>query len=311
MAINAIGPVWNGNEVWLIAAGGSMVVAFPHLYAAAFSGFYLALMLVLWLLILRGVGHRVPPPGGQRRSGRTAGTSPSRRRRPLLAVLFGAAFGNVLRGVPLDADGNFVGSFALLLNPFALLVRRARPVHAGHARRGVPRDEDRRRRPGAVARALLLPLWALTLRDARVRLCRELRAFGRTSRPTSSPPLRSCSSPRSASRARPAFLSSRAARTTPAPSSAARLHCGRPRLCRRRPVPAPAARARRQPARLARHLQHRLRPSQPGRRPGHLPVWPRHRDRLPGERVPGLAGEGGARNTHVREACRRPRALGH
>ncbi len=56
VAINAIGPVWNGNEVWLIAAGGSMVVAFPHLYAAAFSGFYLALMLVLWLLILRGVG---------------------------------------------------------------------------------------------------------------------------------------------------------------------------------------------------------------------------------------------------------------
>src|SRR5512142_1091979 len=54
-AISAIGPVWNGNEVWLIASGGAMVVAFPHVYASAFSGFYLALMLVLWLLILRGL----------------------------------------------------------------------------------------------------------------------------------------------------------------------------------------------------------------------------------------------------------------
>src|SRR5512146_2215738 len=66
VAINAIGPVWNGNEVWLIAAGGSMVVAFPHLYAAAFSGFYLALMIVLWLLLLRGLGiefrHQVDNP---------------------------------------------------------------------------------------------------------------------------------------------------------------------------------------------------------------------------------------------------------
>jgi cytochrome d ubiquinol oxidase subunit II len=54
-ALTTIGPVWNGNEVWLIAAGGAMVAAFPHLYAAAFSGFYLALMIVLWLLVLRGV----------------------------------------------------------------------------------------------------------------------------------------------------------------------------------------------------------------------------------------------------------------
>jgi cytochrome d ubiquinol oxidase subunit II len=55
-AIGSIGPVWNGNDVWLIAAGGSMVVAFPHLYASAFSGFYLALILVVWLLIMRVVG---------------------------------------------------------------------------------------------------------------------------------------------------------------------------------------------------------------------------------------------------------------
>jgi|WetSurMetagenome_2_1015567.scaffolds.fasta_scaffold43886_1 cytochrome bd ubiquinol oxidase subunit II len=119
-AIDAIGPVWNGNEVWLIAAGGAMVAAFPHLYASAFSGFYLPLMIVLWLLILRGVGielrHQVDSPLW--RDAWDVGFSAASA---LLAVLFGVAVGNVLRGVPLDADGNFVGSFGLLLNPFALL----------------------------------------------------------------------------------------------------------------------------------------------------------------------------------------------
>jgi cytochrome d ubiquinol oxidase subunit II len=120
IGINAIGPVWNGNEVWLLAAGGSMVVAFPHVYAAAFSGFYLALMIVLWLLVLRGVGiefrHQVDNALWQDAWDVTFSLASV-----LLAVLFGAAFGNVLRGVPLDAEGNFVGSFVLLLNPFALL----------------------------------------------------------------------------------------------------------------------------------------------------------------------------------------------
>jgi cytochrome d ubiquinol oxidase subunit II len=119
-AINAIGPVWNGNEVWLLAAGGAMVVAFPRLYAAAFSGFYLPLMIVLWLLILRGVAielrHQVDHDLWRQAWDVTfCGSS------ALLALIFGVAVGNVLRGVPLDADGNFVGSFALLLNPFALL----------------------------------------------------------------------------------------------------------------------------------------------------------------------------------------------
>ena len=118
--IDSIGPVWNGNEVWLIAAGGSMVVAFPTLYAASFSGFYLALMLVLWLLLLRGLGiefrHQIHHPMWEDAwdvvfSGASA----------LLAVLFGVALGNVLRGVPFDADGTFRGTFAVLLNPFALL----------------------------------------------------------------------------------------------------------------------------------------------------------------------------------------------
>jgi cytochrome bd ubiquinol oxidase subunit II len=119
-SIGAIGPVWNGNEVWLIAAGGSLVVAFPHAYASAFSGFYLALMLVLWLLILRGVGielrHQIESPLWRQAWDTTfCGAS------ALLAVLFGVALSNVMRGVPFDADGSFVGSFALLLNPFALL----------------------------------------------------------------------------------------------------------------------------------------------------------------------------------------------
>ncbi len=119
-AIDTIGPVWNGNEVWLLAAGGSMVVAFPAVYAASFSGFYLALMVVLWLLLLRGISiefrHQVDNPLWHEGwdvvfCGASA----------LLAVLFGVAVGNVLRGVPLDARGEFQGSFALMLNPFAVL----------------------------------------------------------------------------------------------------------------------------------------------------------------------------------------------
>jgi cytochrome d ubiquinol oxidase subunit II len=119
-AIDTIGPVWNGNEVWLLAAGGSMVVAFPHLYASAFSGFYLALMLVIWLLVLRGLGiefrHQVDSPLWQDAWDVTFSVSSV-----ALAVLFGVAVGNVLRGVPFDANGEFQGSFALLLNPFAIL----------------------------------------------------------------------------------------------------------------------------------------------------------------------------------------------
>jgi cytochrome d ubiquinol oxidase subunit II len=118
--VDAIGPVWNGNEVWLLAAGGAMVVAFPHLYAASFSGFYLALMIVLWLLLLRGLGiefrHQV-----ENDLWRHAWDVAFSLASLLLALLFGVALGNVLRGVPLDAGGEFRGTFALLLNPFALL----------------------------------------------------------------------------------------------------------------------------------------------------------------------------------------------
>jgi cytochrome d ubiquinol oxidase subunit II len=118
--VDAIGPVWNGNEVWLLAAGGAMVVAFPHLYATSFSGFYLALMLVLWLLVLRGLGiefrHQIDSDLW-RHAWDVAFCGASL----LLALLFGVALGNVLRGLPLDAGGEFRGTFALMLNPFALV----------------------------------------------------------------------------------------------------------------------------------------------------------------------------------------------
>ncbi|HEX4384481.1 MAG TPA: cytochrome d ubiquinol oxidase subunit II, partial [Myxococcales bacterium] len=102
----AIGPVWDGNEVWLIAAGGTLFFAFPRAYAISFSGFYLPLMLVLWLLILRGVSieFRAQLPGALWRAFWDAVFALSGL---LLAVVLGAALGNVLRGVGLDGSGAF------------------------------------------------------------------------------------------------------------------------------------------------------------------------------------------------------------
>jgi cytochrome d ubiquinol oxidase subunit II len=118
--VDTVGPVWNGNEVWLLAAGGAMFVAFPRLYAASFSGFYLALMLVLWLLLLRGLGiefrHQIDNDLWRRAWDVVYSLASL-----LLALLFGVALANVLRGVPMDANGEFRGTFALLLNPFSLL----------------------------------------------------------------------------------------------------------------------------------------------------------------------------------------------
>src|ERR1700685_2406192 len=104
--LRTIGPVWDGNEVWLIAAGGTLYFAFPALYAASFSGFYLPLMMVLWLLILRGVSIEFRSHvGGRIWSVFWDGTFALAS--ILLAIFFGAALGNVVRGVPLDASGNF------------------------------------------------------------------------------------------------------------------------------------------------------------------------------------------------------------
>jgi cytochrome d ubiquinol oxidase subunit II len=120
LLLNSIGPVWNGNEVWLLAAGGMMVVSFPRLYAAAFSGFYLALVLVLWLLILRGVSieFRGKIDHELWRALWDAGFCLGSL---LLALLLGVALGNVLRGLPIGPRGVFQGTFALMLNPYALL----------------------------------------------------------------------------------------------------------------------------------------------------------------------------------------------
>jgi cytochrome d ubiquinol oxidase subunit II len=106
MILRAIGPVWDGNEVWLIAAGGTLYFAFPLLYASSFSGFYLPLMMVLWLLMLRGIGielrgHMENPVWAGFFDLIFCGSS------ALLAMFFGAAIGNVVRGVPLGADGYF------------------------------------------------------------------------------------------------------------------------------------------------------------------------------------------------------------
>jgi cytochrome d ubiquinol oxidase subunit II len=106
VVIGAIGPLWTWNEVWLVASGGVFVLAFPKLMATAFSGFYLALMLVLWCLILRGIalelGGHVNDPMWRSLWDFVFASS-----NILLAILFGAAVGNVLRGVPLGTDGTF------------------------------------------------------------------------------------------------------------------------------------------------------------------------------------------------------------
>ncbi len=106
LVLRTIGPVWLGNEVWLVAAGGTLYFAFPTLYASSFSGFYLPLMMVLWLLILRGIaiefrGHVESPAWTPLWDVVFCAAS------FLLAVFYGAALGNVVRGVPLRADGTF------------------------------------------------------------------------------------------------------------------------------------------------------------------------------------------------------------
>jgi cytochrome d ubiquinol oxidase subunit II len=106
MTLASIGPVWDGNEVWLLAGGGTLYFAFPLLYASAFSGFYLPLIIVLWLLILRGVSlelrNHLNMGVWQTLLDGVFGLASL-----LLTIFFGAALANVLRGVPLQADGYF------------------------------------------------------------------------------------------------------------------------------------------------------------------------------------------------------------
>ena len=106
LVLRSIGPVWDGNEVWLLAAGGTLYFAFPLLYASGFSGFYLPLMMVLWLLMLRAIGiefrTHLHEPIWQGFFDVVFSVSSL-----LLAIFFGAALGNVIRGVPLGSDGYF------------------------------------------------------------------------------------------------------------------------------------------------------------------------------------------------------------
>jgi cytochrome d ubiquinol oxidase subunit II len=106
LVLAAIGPVWDGNEVWLLAAGGTLVFAFPQAYAAAFSGLYLALMIVLWLLVGRGVAIEFRSKHGSL-LWRSFWDAVFATCSTVMAVVLGVALGNVVRGVPIDASGYF------------------------------------------------------------------------------------------------------------------------------------------------------------------------------------------------------------
>lgn len=120
VVINTIGPIWDLNETWVIVGGASLFAAFPLWYATLFSGFYLALLLILASLILRGVSFEYRHKGhGAKWTGlfdtfiMIGSVVP--------ALLWGVAFANIIQGVPIDADGNFTGNLLTLLNPYGLL----------------------------------------------------------------------------------------------------------------------------------------------------------------------------------------------
>jgi cytochrome d ubiquinol oxidase subunit II len=118
--INTIGPVWDGNEVWVLVAGGATFAAFPEWYATLFSGFYLPLLLILVALIVRGLAFEY-------RAKRDDDQWRARWDLAIIigsfvpAILWGVAFGNILRGVPIDGDMEYTGGFFNLLNPYALV----------------------------------------------------------------------------------------------------------------------------------------------------------------------------------------------
>jgi cytochrome bd ubiquinol oxidase subunit II len=118
--INTIGPFWDGNEVWLITAGGATFAAFPHWYATMFSGFYLPFFLLLLALIIRGVAFefRSKDQGQRWRKGWDTAIFIGSL---VPALLLGVAFSNLARGVPIDAQMHYAGGFFNLLNPYALL----------------------------------------------------------------------------------------------------------------------------------------------------------------------------------------------
>jgi cytochrome bd ubiquinol oxidase subunit II len=119
--LNSIGPVWDGNEVWLVTGGGALFAAFPHVYATVFSGFYSAFMLLLFMLIFRAVAiefRSKRPMQWWRNMWDTAFSIASY----LIAFLMGVALGNIVAGIPLGPDKEFIGNFWSLITPYTILV---------------------------------------------------------------------------------------------------------------------------------------------------------------------------------------------
>ena len=144
ITLNSIGPIWDGNEVWLVLGGGVLFAAFPIVYASLFSGFYAAMMLVLLFLILRTVAIEFR----SKREGegwRSAWDFIFFLGSAALALLLGVAFGNIVSGVPLDQAGNItINSLFDLLHPFRPLDGRDDDRDAGTARGSLSESQDRR-----------------------------------------------------------------------------------------------------------------------------------------------------------------------
>jgi cytochrome bd ubiquinol oxidase subunit II len=121
LVLNSIGPVWDGNEVWLVTGGGALFAAFPHVYATVFSGFYTAFMILLFVLIFRAVAIEFrgkQPMAWWRKMWDWAFSLSS----IFIAFLMGVALGNIVTGIPLGADKEFAGSFWSLINPYTIMV---------------------------------------------------------------------------------------------------------------------------------------------------------------------------------------------
>ncbi len=180
--INAIAPVWDGNEVYLLLGGGAIFAAFPKVYATVFSGFYLALMLLLAALIVRAVclEFRGKLPDPRWRGGWDAAFAVSSL---LPSLLFGVALGNILYGVPLDAGQDYAGTFLGLLNPFALLVGLTTVAlflvqgAAWLALKTEGEVRERARSRAATAWIALLVLWLVATIVSRFAVPRLWRAF--------------------------------------------------------------------------------------------------------------------------------------
>jgi cytochrome bd ubiquinol oxidase subunit II len=119
--INSIGPVWDGNEVWLVTAGGALFAAFPEVYATVFSGFYIAFMLLLFVLIFRAVSIEFRSKHMSKRW-RASWDIAFSISSIIIAILMGVALGNIITGIPLGSDKEFIGTFLGLLKPFPILI---------------------------------------------------------------------------------------------------------------------------------------------------------------------------------------------